>query len=243
WRAGEAPVPERLAPLSEDSPAELGQQVGGRIGYGVELAAGVGVGMARSVVGTAARAARGAREVAREAAGQLPRLVRLEQMQTDTRVSLGLLVEERRRRTPDEVRFLFEDRAYTARDVGERIDNVVRGLISIGVRQGEHVGVLMSTRPSALAAVVAISRLGAVAVLLRPDGDVAREARLGQVQRIIADPERAELASGIGEVHPFVLGGGGGPRELGVPLTDMEQIDPEAVELPGWHVPNPGRAS
>src|SRR5205823_5239167 len=83
-------------------------------------AAGVGAGMARSVAGTAARAARGAREVAREAAGQLPRLVRLEQMQPSTRVSLGLLVEERRRRTPDEVLFLFEDRAYTAKDVGDR---------------------------------------------------------------------------------------------------------------------------
>ena len=128
--------------------------------------------MARSVVGTAAKAARGVREVAREAAGQLPRLVRLEQLQSNTQVSLGLLVEERRRRTPDEVLFLFEDRAYTAKDVGEGIDNVVRGLISIGVRQGEHVGVLMSTRPSALAAIVAISRLGAVSVLLRPDGDV-----------------------------------------------------------------------
>ena len=39
----------------------------------------------------------------------------------------------------------------------------------------------MGARPSALALAVAISRLGAVSVLLRPDGDVAREARLGQV--------------------------------------------------------------
>ena len=41
-----------------------------------------------------------------------------------------------------------------------------------------------------------------------------------------------------------MLGGGGGPRDLGVPLTtDMEQIDPDAVELPRWYQPNPGRAS
>jgi putative long chain acyl-CoA synthase len=41
-----------------------------------------------------------------------------------------------------------------------------------------------------------------------------------------------------------VLGGGGGPRQLGVPLaTDMEQIDPDAVELPKWYRPNAGRAS
>jgi putative long chain acyl-CoA synthase len=245
WLAGDGPLPEEVAPLSE-APAEpetLTEQVGGRVGYGVELAAGVGVGMARSVFGTATRAARGGLDVARGAAGQLPRLVRLEQMQSNTRISLGLLVEERRRRAPDEVLFLFEDRAYTAKDVGERIDNVVRGLISIGVRQGEHVGVLMSTRPSALASVVALSRLGAVSVMLRPDGDVGREARLGQVERIIADPEHAPLTAAIDNVATFVLGGGGGPRDLGLPLTtDLEQIDPQAVELPRWYRPNPGRA-
>jgi putative long chain acyl-CoA synthase len=243
WRAGDGPMPEGIAPISEEPGETLGEQVGGRVGYGIELAAGVGVGMARSVAGTATRAARGVRGLAREAAGQLPRLVRLEQMQSNTRISLGLLVEERRRRTPDEVLFLFEDRAYTAKDVGDRIDNVVRGLIAIGVRQGEHVGVLMSTRPSALASIVALSRLGAVSVLLRPDGDVQREARLGQVERIIADPEHAPLTAGIDSVSAFVLGGGGGPRDLGLPMTtDMEQIDPQAVELPRWYRPDPGRA-
>src|SRR5207248_8529096 len=107
----------------------------------------------------------------------------------------------------------------------------------------EHVGVLMSNRPSALALAVALSRLGAVSALLRPDGDVAREADLGKVTRIIADPERAPLAAGLGTVHTFVLGGGGGPRDLDVPLsTDMEQIDPGSVRLPKWYRPDPGRA-
>src|SRR5436309_7940300 len=101
----------------------------------------------------------------------------------------------------------------------------------------------MSTRPSALAAVVALSRLGAVSVLLRPDGDVAREAELGQVERIIADPERAPLVAGISKLHTFVLGGGGGPRDLDAPATDMEQIDPDAIRLPRWYRPNPGRAN
>ncbi len=155
-----------------------------------------------------------------------------------------MLVDERRRRAPDDTLFLFEDRAYSAREINERIDNVVRGLISIGIRRGEHVGVLMGTRPSALALAVALSRIGAVSVLLRPDGDVARETELGEVTRIIADPERAPLAAGLGSVHTFVLGGGGGPRDLGVPLTtDMEQIDPDEISLPKWYRPDPGRAS
>ena len=40
--------------------------------------------------------------------------------------------------------------------------------------------------------------------MLRPDGDVAREAGLGQVERIVADPERAPLAAeleGVADVR------------------------------------------
>jgi putative long chain acyl-CoA synthase len=215
-----------------------------RVGYGLELVGGVGTGIARSVIGTARRGVTSMRELTREAISQLPRLARLEQIQPSTRISLGLLVEERRRRSSDDVFFLFEDRAYTAKEVNERIDNVVRGLISIGVRRGEHVGVLMGSRPTALALAVAINRLGAVSVMLRPDGDVAREAELGQVERIIADPEHARLAAGLERARTFVLGGGGTPRDLGIPLTtDMEQIDPAEVKLPRWYRPNPGRAS
>ena len=245
-----APPPGISEVPDEDAVTDLLPQVRNRVTYGLELAGAVGPGMVRSVLGTADRTARSMRELARETAGQLPRLARLEQIQPSTRISLGLLLEERRRRAPNDVFFLFEDRAYTAREVNERIDNVVRGLIWIGVRQGEHIGVLMGPRPTALALVAAISRLGAVAVLLRPDGDIDREASLGQVNRVIADPERAQLAAGLADpaggrtgVHTFVLGGGGGPRDLGVPLTDMEQIDPDAVELPRWHQPNAGRAS
>jgi putative long chain acyl-CoA synthase len=244
WRSGEGELPEIAQPIAEqDEPFELVPRVSNRLGYGLELASGIGSGVARSVLGTARRTMRTARELALETASQLPRLVRLEQIQPGTRISLGSLVEERRRRAPEDVFFLFEDRAYSSREINERIDNVVRGLISIGVRRGEHVGVLMSNRPSALALAVALNRLGAVSVLLRPDADVAREAELGKATRIIADPERAPLAAGLGTVHTFVLGGGGGPRDLGVPLTtDMEQIDPDRVRLPKWYRPDPGRA-
>jgi putative long chain acyl-CoA synthase len=247
WRDGEGELPEGVTEVPDDPAGDLMDQrdrLQNRVGYGVELAGAVGSGIARSMVGGARRTTRSMRELAREAAGALPQLARLEQIQPSTRVSLGLLVEERMQRGDGDTMFLYEDRAYTTLEVNERIDNIVRGLVSIGVRQGEHVGVLMGSRPSALAVVTALSRLGAVAVMLRPDGNTAREASLGSVRRIIADPERAAQAAGLGTVHTFVLGGGGGPRDLEVPLTtDMEQIDPRAVTLPAWYRPNPGRAS
>lgn len=244
WRAGEGELPPSISRVPDDGPAELVPKVRSRLGYGLELAGGIGAGIARSAVGTARRAVRTVEQLSREAASQLPRLARLEQIQPGTRISPGLLVEERRREGRDQIFFLFGDRAYTSGEINERIDNVVRGLIAIGIRRGEHVGVLMGTRPSAVALVVAVSRIGAVSVLLRPDGDVAREAELGQVSHIIADPERASLAAGLGDLHTFVLGGGGRPRDVGVPLAaDMEQIDPDTVSLPKWYRPNPGRAS
>ncbi|HTW13384.1 MAG TPA: AMP-binding protein, partial [Solirubrobacteraceae bacterium] len=246
WLAGLGELPPRLSTASGDDSTDLLPAVTNRVGYGIDLVGGVGHGIARSVSLAARRAAVGVREFGREAAGQLPRLARLEQIQPGTKISLGLLLEERRRRAgDDEVFFLFGDRAHTIKDMNERVDNLVRGLLSIGVRQGERVGVLMAARPTALTLTCALNRLGATAVMLRPDGDTAREAQLADIRRIIADPERAEQAlDAVAGAHVYVLGGGGQERDLGLPgVTDMERIDPALVEEPAWYEANAGRAS
>jgi putative long chain acyl-CoA synthase len=103
--------------------------------------------------------------------------------------------------------------------------------------------VLMRTRPSGLSVVAALNRLGAVAVLMRPDGPVEREAELGGVARIVADPELAADARRAGAAEVLVLGGGGEERDLGAGVIDMERIDPDEVSLPAWYRANPGRAS
>jgi putative long chain acyl-CoA synthase len=244
WCDGEGDLPEAVRPVGDDEP-DPAPPVGTRVGVGLDLVAGVGLGVARSVVGTVTRAAGATRLLTQEAARQLPRLARLERVQPGTRISLGLLLDEQAAGAPAAVSFLFGDRAHAQAAVKGRIDNVVRGLLSLGVRQGELVGVLMRTRPSALTLVAALNRIGAVAVLLRPDGAVDREIELGQCARVVADPELAPRAgaAGIpGAASVLVLGGGGGPRELGGGLIDMERIDPDAVRVPAWYRPNPGRA-
>lgn len=241
WADDGGELPEEIRQV--EIAAELAERpgAGARAGYGLGLAASVGSGLARSVVGGTVRTARTVRLLGEEAVAQLPRLIRLDQIRPRTRISLGKLLDEQAERSPDGVFFLFEDRAHTHAAAKHRIDSIVRGLISVGVHQGEHVGVLMEPRPTALTVVAALNRLGAVAVLLRPDGDVEREAELGEVARIVADPEHAE-AAGAADVQVLVLGGGAGPRDLGPGVTDMERIDPDEVELPGWYKPNPGRA-
>jgi putative long chain acyl-CoA synthase len=241
WRSGGGELPEGLEHAREPEGRGGRPGVAERASFGVQLAGQVGAGLLRNVAGTATGTVRTVRDLGTEAATQLPRLTRLERVRSHTRISLGLLIDEQARERPSGILFLFEDRAHTHAATKHRIDSVVRGLVSLGVRQGEHVGVLMDMRPSALVAVAALNRMGAVAVLLRPDGELEREAELGDVRRIVCDPERAEEALEVG-VQVLVLGGGAQPRDLGGAVVDMERIDPDEVELPAWYRPNPGRA-
>ena len=183
------------------------------------------------------------REIVGETAGQLDQLNRLGRVNPRTRISFGLLLDEQAEEEPDDVVLLFEDRAHTHEAVKHRVDNVVRGLLEIGVRQGEHVGVLMQTRPSALTVVAALNRLGAVAVLMRPDGDPSREADLGRAR---ADHRRPPERRGRGgrDEPPGLRARRrrAGPRSWPRGLIDMERIDPDEVEVPAWYEPNPGRA-
>ena len=243
WRDGSGELPEGIARIPDEVDAdERGPGRLDRVGAGTQLALGAGIGVAQALAGAAFGASRTIREIVGDTARQLDQLNRLGRIGARTRISLGLLLDEQADRAPDDVVLLFEDRAHTQAAVKERVDNVVAGLLDIGVRQGEHVGVLMQTRPSALTVVAALSRLGAVAVLMRPDGDPAREAELGRTSRIVADPQNAERALAETGLGVYVLGGGGRDRKHAAGLFDMERIDPGAVEPPAWYEPNPGRA-
>lgn len=226
-----------LVPVSQQRPARSAAEA---IQAGLGYALGTAVDTARSITNSTWHSLDVARQITEEAVVQLPRLARMGRTRQDTRLSLALLLDERARRAPDDVLFLFGDRAYTNAAVKGRIDSIVKGLVCIGVHQGEHVAVLMGTRPSALALVAALNRLGAVAVLLRPGGDVPRQLRLGQATRIITDAENASKVRRLSGIRVYLFGGGGRERETGG-LLDLERVDISKVRLPRWYEPNMGR--
>ncbi len=244
WREEGGDLPEDIRVLGEVpvDPEPDEHEGGFDPRYGAELAVGVGLGVGRSLARAAGRSVRMTRRLVDEATDQLPRIMRLQRVRRDTPISLGLLLDEQADAGPDRTFFVFEGRAHTFGAAKARIDAVVRGLLSVGVRQGEHVGVLMVTRPSAMVVVAALSRIGAIAVMLRPDGEVGREAELGRVVRVVTDPEHAAAAVTALDLPVLVLGGGAEERDLGPSVIDLERIDPDQVQLPAWYRPNPGRA-
>ncbi len=246
WLSGQASAPASIAPMQDSAaePDESGVALSARVMHGVAEASEVALSLARGAAGAVVNANKSVRTLAVETARTLPRLTRLGQINDHTRISLGRIIDEQANGAPDGEFLLFDGRVHTYEAVNRRINNVVRGLISVGVRQGVRVGVLMDTRPSALVAIAALSRLGAVAVLMPPDVDLAEAVRIGGVTEVITDPGNLEAAHQLA-VQVLVLGGGES-RDLNLSadsnVIDMEKIDPDAVALPGWYRPNPGFA-
>ena len=237
WRAGRGELPEIIVPAErvESTVVPTRSALAARAEIGVEFVLRVGTKLANAmrVVPAVARHAR-----------QIVRLNRLARLRPQTVISLGKLLDEAADRRPDDVVLLFGDRAIRQRQLKQRVDSIVTGLLSLGVRPGDNVGVLMRPRPSACSLLGAISRLGATAVLMRPEGDVEREARLGKILWLISDPEHASTAMPIAGVSWCVLGGGSEPRVLPAHMVDMERIQPERVLTPDWwRKPNPRRAA
>src|SRR3954465_15824762 len=246
WIDGAGEMPDGLAPmaLQPAEPTESGVSFSSRVAHTTAAATELAMSLAKTASNAIVAANKSARTLAVETYRTLPRLARLGQINDHTRISLGRIMSEQARDVPQGEALLFDGRVHTYEAVDRRINNVVRGLIEVGVRQGAHVGVLMETRPSALVAIAALSRLGAVAVLMPPDVDLATVVRLGSVSDILADPSNLEAARGL-STRVLVLGGGES-RDLHLPddadVIDMEKIDPEEVDLPGWYRPNPGLA-
>jgi putative long chain acyl-CoA synthase len=153
---------------------------------------------------------------------RLPRLGRLLGMTPESRVSLSRLLSRRARAIPDEVCFLWRGRAFTYADANRRVDGLALALYSWGVRPGDRVGVAIADHPDLFSVVLALGRLGAVAVVG------------GLAERTVCD------AAHRPEDGAFALVGDG---EAEVRLDDLAaRLEPE--DLPGFTAlrPNPGRA-
>ncbi|MGV9860898.1 AMP-binding protein [Gordonia sp. NPDC003425] len=247
WQEGLGPEAEQIERMALPTDAH-GTGVGmvSRITHGIGAIADAGAGASRDLIGMAGALQRTSQAVARESVRTVPRLFRLGQIQSGTRISLGKLMSENTEWGAERELFLFESRVLTHAQVSVRIDNVVAGLIRCGLRPGEHVGVLMETRPSALVAVAALSRLGAVAVLLAGDSDIGAMLQLSGCRAVISDPTHLDQAAASSD-RVLVLGGGSGDSRVidradGESIIDMERIDPDDVEIPVWYRADPGLA-
>lgn len=117
----------------------------------------------------------------------------------DRAESIGLLIEDRAHRYPQQTALLFEDRRWTYAQFNGWANRIARVLKSRGVKAGDAVAILMENRPEVLACVAAVLKLGAIAGMLNHQqrGDVLRHSiDLTRAKVIISGEEcRAALES------------------------------------------------
>ncbi len=251
WRSGcksidgDADLPEGVAPmaLQPAEHSESGVPFASRLAHGATAAGEMAFTFARSAADAVVAANKSARALAVETVRTLPRLARLGQINDHTRISLGRIMSEQARGAPNGECLLFDGRVHTYEAVDRRINNVVRGLIEVGVRQGAHVGVLMETRPSALVAIAALSRLGAVAVLMPPDADLADGGATRRGHRR-SSPTRATSRRPASCRCRCWCSAAASRATCICPTTPTSSTWRRSTRtrstLPGWYRPNPG---
>ena len=177
---------------------------------------------------------------------QLPRMSALRRLEPDTMVSVARSLSEQAKLLPNQSFFLHRGRSFSYRDADRRVTYVVLGLWASGVRPGMRVGIHMANRPSYLTMVAALSRLGAVAVLMGPNMKrlpIRDAVGLVAMDAIVCDPERAAATRRAFAGAVLVLGGGGRRRTVAAGVIDMEAIDPDSVDLPAEIQLDAGRAN
>lgn len=242
WREGAGPKPSRL--VGQDRKAGVDAALDD-VKDGLELIRDASSGFASTLTRGIGRIARSGLNLSESLRWQVARLAKLERLTPDARVSFGLALEEQAEKNPDGGWFIYDGRGQSYAEANRRVDHVVRGLIACGVRPGQHVGVLMNNRPSYLSLVTALSRLGAVSVLLSPESQRAslgRALELAPVDVLVADPDNVVRARETFTGKLLMLGAPKSARPPVADVTDMETIDTERMSFPHWYSANPGRA-
>jgi long-chain acyl-CoA synthetase len=81
---------------------------------------------------------------------------------------LGELVTLTAQRTPDKAAVIFRDKTITYGELDQRVNQVANGLLAMGVRQGDRVGLYLHNLPLFMEAFYGIQRIGATVVPMNP---------------------------------------------------------------------------
>ena len=80
--------------------------------------------------------------------------------------NVGLLLETKAKQYGDKTFFIFEDKEISYKELDMLVNRMGNGLLSLGVKRGDRVGVYLPSRPDIGVAYFAIQKIGAVAVII-----------------------------------------------------------------------------
>lgn len=177
---------------------------------------------------------------------QLPRLAKIWQLKDNAgAMSIAQALTEQAQTLPNSVFLLWEGRSYTYAFFENLVNQLFTALVQSEFIPGMHVGVYMDNHPNFLITVVALNRLGAVAVLINKDlrGQSLNQALVvSKVDKLIIDTGHVSVIDNTIDVDATYIYGNMNvpvPAHM-VHLDRYIQTDLELFESP--YPLNPGFA-
>lgn len=96
----------------------------------------------------------------------LAKAIRTKPLPRDTKLSLGLMVEQNATRTPNAIMCIFEGSTITWGQFNALANQMAHQLKQLGVKKGDVVAIMMDNRIENLAAITGLVKLGAAASML-----------------------------------------------------------------------------
>ena len=142
---------------------------------------------------------------------------------SENKISWGTVIEESAEKFADNIAIKFEDKTLTYREFNEWVNRYAHYFISLGLKRGDVVELVMANRPEYLIIVTAIGKIGATTSLINIDlresslahclkltlgkfvivgencfdifNDVKPELNLSQDQKLFFLPEQGSIAT------------------------------------------------
>ncbi|ETR72419.1 MAG: putative long chain acyl-CoA synthase [Candidatus Magnetoglobus multicellularis str. Araruama] len=177
---------------------------------------------------------------------QLPRLAKIWQLKDKAgALSIAQLVSDQSKGAPGSSFLLWEGHAYTYGKFDSQVNQLVTALVQWQFSPGMHVGIYMNNHPNFLISVVALNRIGAVAVLLNQDlrGQSLNQALMAaRVEKLIIDPNHVQSSDQNIDISDIYIYG-----NMDMPIPDhMVHLDRHVIaDLEQFESPyplNPGFA-
>jgi fatty-acyl-CoA synthase len=109
-------------------------------------------------------------------------------------MTIGRVLSQSVSRWPDAEALVDDTRSFTYEDLSEMVNRFANGLASMGIEQGDGVGIFARNSIEQIVVYLAVQRLGAVAVPINPRMDS------GGLSRILTDADAVGLVCDAGRV-------------------------------------------
>lgn len=98
--------------------------------------------------------------------GVIRKAIKLKPLPRDTKLSLGLMVQQQAGKSPDKTMVVFEDQSITWGEFNALANRIAHYLKARGVGKGDAVALIMDNRIENMACVTALCKIGAVAGMI-----------------------------------------------------------------------------